>query len=140
MSNCEVFHLPGLEMEPHQMREALRVVLHTILFNRALGQVAPRDVDSDLFDITYVRRSLIHNCMLLEIVVACGYAARHVNCGGGYARPLSLPPAHTSLSSSLLRACCSRDPSATVASQSGAGMRPQCVMPGAAGTFSSRLI
>lgn len=30
-------------------------VLHTIMFNRSLGQVKPQDVDSELFDITYVR-------------------------------------------------------------------------------------
>jgi hypothetical protein len=29
-------------------------VLHTIMFNRSLGQVKPQDVDSELFDITYV--------------------------------------------------------------------------------------
>lgn len=30
-------------------------VLHTIVFNRALGHVRPVDVDSELFDVTYVR-------------------------------------------------------------------------------------
>jgi hypothetical protein len=30
-------------------------VLHTIVFNRALGHVRPIDVDSELFDVTYVR-------------------------------------------------------------------------------------
>lgn len=30
-------------------------VLHTIIFNRALGPVRPREIDSELFDITYVR-------------------------------------------------------------------------------------
>ena len=29
-------------------------ILHTIIFNRALGPVRPREVDSELFDITYV--------------------------------------------------------------------------------------
>ena len=29
-------------------------VLHTILFNRALGPVKPKEVDSELFDVTYV--------------------------------------------------------------------------------------
>lgn len=36
------------------MREVLRCILHTICFNRALGLVSPRDVDSELFDVTYV--------------------------------------------------------------------------------------
>jgi hypothetical protein len=54
MSNCETLNLPLIEVEPHQVRELLRCVLHTIIFNRALGHVRPRDVDSELFDITYV--------------------------------------------------------------------------------------
>ena len=29
-------------------------ILHTIMFNRALGLVRPREVDSELFEITYV--------------------------------------------------------------------------------------
>ncbi|KAG2434954.1 hypothetical protein HYH02_012150 [Chlamydomonas schloesseri] len=55
MANCETYNLPVLELEPHQIREALRCVLHTIVFNRALGYVVPNDVDSELFDITYVK-------------------------------------------------------------------------------------
>ena len=54
MSNCEQLNLPLIEVEPHQVRELLRCVLHTIIFNRALGHVKPRDVDSQLFDVTYV--------------------------------------------------------------------------------------
>lgn len=30
-------------------------ILHTIIFHRALGLVRPKDVDLELFDITYVR-------------------------------------------------------------------------------------
>ncbi|KXZ47205.1 hypothetical protein GPECTOR_37g211 [Gonium pectorale] len=55
MANCETHNLPVLELEPHQIREALRCVLHTIIFNRALGYVIPKDVDSELFDITYAQ-------------------------------------------------------------------------------------
>lgn len=29
-------------------------ILHTIVFNRALGPCKPQEVDSELFDITYV--------------------------------------------------------------------------------------
>lgn len=54
MSNCETFNLPVLEVEPHQVKEALRCVLHSIIFNRALGYVQPKDVESELFDVTYV--------------------------------------------------------------------------------------
>lgn len=54
MSNCEVFCLSAIEVELHQVREVLRCVLHTIMFNRSLGQVKPQEVDSELFDTTYV--------------------------------------------------------------------------------------
>ncbi|KAH9301432.1 hypothetical protein KI387_013015, partial [Taxus chinensis] len=53
--NCEVFHLNELEVEHHQIREVLRCILHTIAFHRALGLVRPKDVDLDLFEITYVQ-------------------------------------------------------------------------------------
>jgi len=43
------------EVEHHQVRDVLRCILHTILFNRALGLVRPRDVDLELFNITYVQ-------------------------------------------------------------------------------------
>ncbi|KAK9826858.1 hypothetical protein WJX81_000664 [Elliptochloris bilobata] len=55
MSNCEINNLPTLEVEQHQVREVLRCLLHTIIFSRALGPVRPREVDSELFDITYVQ-------------------------------------------------------------------------------------
>uniref|UniRef100_A0A7S0X740 Autophagy-related protein 101 n=1 Tax=Mantoniella antarctica TaxID=81844 RepID=A0A7S0X740_9CHLO len=51
--NCEVFSLSPLRCEPFQVKEVLRAVLHTVLFSRTLGVVRPRDVDSELFDLTY---------------------------------------------------------------------------------------
>lgn len=33
-------------------------ILHTIVFHRALGLVRPKDVDCELFEITYVSNSL----------------------------------------------------------------------------------
>ena len=51
--NCEVFSLSPLRCEPFQVKEVMRAVLHTILFSRTLGVVRPRDVDSELFDLTY---------------------------------------------------------------------------------------
>lgn len=54
MSHCEIIELPVLEIEPYQVTEALRCLVHTILFNRALGTIVPRDVDSGIFDITWV--------------------------------------------------------------------------------------
>lgn len=53
--NCEAFHLNELELEHFQIREVLRCILHTIMFHRALGLVRPKDVDLELFDITYVQ-------------------------------------------------------------------------------------
>ena len=54
MSNCELIDLPLLDIESHQVTEALRCILHTIIFNRSLGSVSPREVDSELFDLTWV--------------------------------------------------------------------------------------
>ncbi|KAH7851897.1 hypothetical protein Vadar_018110 [Vaccinium darrowii] len=53
--NCEVCQLKELELEHFEVREVLRCVLHTIFFHRALGLVRPKDVDLELFDITYVQ-------------------------------------------------------------------------------------
>ncbi|XP_027154706.1 autophagy-related protein 101-like isoform X1 [Coffea eugenioides] len=63
--NCEVCQLkelvslgppePRQEVEHFEVREVLRCILHTILFHRALGLVRPKDVDLELFDITYVQ-------------------------------------------------------------------------------------
>jgi autophagy-related protein 101 len=56
MSNCEVFTVqPIFDLEQHQVREVLRILLHTIVFNRALGPVKPVERDSELFDVTWVR-------------------------------------------------------------------------------------
>ncbi|GMH06429.1 hypothetical protein Nepgr_008269 [Nepenthes gracilis] len=53
--NCEVCQLKELEVEHFEIREVLRCILHTIMFHRALGLVRPKDVDLQLFDITYVQ-------------------------------------------------------------------------------------
>lgn len=55
MSNCERWTLNPLSIEPHYSRDVLRALLHTIIFNRALGPVSPIDTDSELFDLTWVR-------------------------------------------------------------------------------------
>ncbi|PSC69772.1 Meiotically up-regulated 66 [Micractinium conductrix] len=53
--DCQVFHLaPAFELEPHQVTEVLRLLLHTIIFQRALGPVKPQERDSELFDVTWV--------------------------------------------------------------------------------------
>ncbi|XP_010255105.1 PREDICTED: autophagy-related protein 101-like isoform X2 [Nelumbo nucifera] len=53
--NCEVCQLKELEVEHFEIREVLRCILHTIVFHRALGLVRPKDIDSELFEITYVQ-------------------------------------------------------------------------------------
>ncbi|XP_077233115.1 meiotically up-regulated protein [Tasmannia lanceolata] len=53
--NCEVCHLKELEVEHFEIREVLRCILHTVVFHRALGLVRPKDIDSELFEITYVQ-------------------------------------------------------------------------------------
>lgn len=58
MSSCEVIQLPArgsLDVYAHQAPEVLRALLHTIVFHRALGLVRPQEVDSQLFDLTWVR-------------------------------------------------------------------------------------
>ncbi|CAL9113279.1 hypothetical protein MUK42_01942 [Musa troglodytarum] len=53
--NCETCQLKELVVEPPEIREVLRSILHTILFHRALGLVRPKDVECELFDIIYVQ-------------------------------------------------------------------------------------
>ncbi|KAK9285151.1 hypothetical protein L1049_024336 [Liquidambar formosana] len=53
--NCEVCQLKELEVEHFEIREVLRCILHSIVFHRALNLVRPKDVDLDLFEITYVQ-------------------------------------------------------------------------------------
>ncbi|KAG2719898.1 hypothetical protein I3843_02G007400 [Carya illinoinensis] len=52
--NCEVCQLKELEVEHFEIGEVLRCILHTIVFHRALGLVRPKDVDLELFEITYI--------------------------------------------------------------------------------------
>jgi len=53
--NCKEHHLPELELATSQVREALKCILHTILFIRSPGSVVPYDVECDGFDLTYTR-------------------------------------------------------------------------------------
>ncbi|KAL9815689.1 hypothetical protein AtNW77_Chr5g0154281 [Arabidopsis thaliana] len=43
------------EVESFEIREVLRCILHTIVFHRALGLIRPKDIDLELFEITYVQ-------------------------------------------------------------------------------------
>ena len=68
--NMEVFELDQpLEVEPSQVKQALRCLLHTILFNRALGSITPREVS-------------LFCSALLFILLTCfvGYHHAQVEC------------------------------------------------------------
>jgi autophagy-related protein 101 len=61
------------------MASRIAGLLHTIIFNRALGYVTPRDVDSELFDITYVRTAA---GLCLYVFSSWPHVAPHqVHCG-----------------------------------------------------------
>ena len=53
--NCEQVDLEPIEVERFQVKEVLKALLHSIIFQRALGAQQMRDTDSDLFDLSYVR-------------------------------------------------------------------------------------
>lgn len=53
--NCEEFSIEQVETDVRTLPEVLQCLLHTIMFNRALGVVRPRDVTSKLFDLTWVQ-------------------------------------------------------------------------------------
>ena len=53
--NCEQVDLDAIEVERFQVKEVLKALLHSIIFQRALGAPAFRDTDSTLFDLSYVR-------------------------------------------------------------------------------------
>jgi len=50
--NCEQIALEELHVERFQLKEVLKILLHSIIFQRALGECRLRDVDSELFDIS----------------------------------------------------------------------------------------
>lgn len=53
--NLEQHQLSLIALEPFQIKEVLRCVLHTILFHRTLGSIVPQEVDCDILDVSYVR-------------------------------------------------------------------------------------
>lgn len=44
-----------MPLERHEMREALRCILHTIVFNRSLGSLTPCETDCEFFALTFVK-------------------------------------------------------------------------------------
>ena len=53
--NCEQVDIEPIEVERFQVKEVLKALLHSIIFQRALGASQFRDTDSTLFDLSYVR-------------------------------------------------------------------------------------
>jgi hypothetical protein len=53
--NCQIYKLPELETATSGTREALQAIIHTILFIRSPGPVAPNDVHCESFQLTYTR-------------------------------------------------------------------------------------
>lgn len=53
--NCQVHRLPELETATSGTREALQAIIHTILFIRSPGPVAPFDVHCESFQLSYTR-------------------------------------------------------------------------------------
>jgi autophagy-related protein 101 len=47
MANLEQFTVKQLRLELHQVKDALKALLHSILFQRELGIVTPRQVESE---------------------------------------------------------------------------------------------
>jgi autophagy-related protein 101 len=54
MSNCEQHVIASVDVDVQHIKEVLHCLLHTIMFNRALGVVRPREVTSSVFDLTWV--------------------------------------------------------------------------------------
>ena len=79
MSNCEVTGLPLLEVPLQHTKDALRCVLHTVLFNRALGVVKPRDVEVPGLGVVYAHcgDSGVHRKVEEQIGKFCAWAERH---------------------------------------------------------------
>ncbi|XP_066359046.1 uncharacterized protein [Miscanthus floridulus] len=70
--NCETCQLKELELEPTEIKDVLRCILHTIFFHRTLSLVRPKDVDCDFLEITYLARSRLRT---LATFVAYGVDA-----------------------------------------------------------------
>lgn len=73
--NCKEHHLPELELATGQVREALQCILHTILFIRSPGPVAPRDVNCEGFDLTYTRIATSDDLSMGGLPTGAGTAA-----------------------------------------------------------------
>ncbi|KAG5624015.1 hypothetical protein H5410_009233 [Solanum commersonii] len=53
--NCEVVKLKELDVEQFEIQDVLQCILHTIMFHRASGLIYPKNVDLELFELTYMQ-------------------------------------------------------------------------------------
>lgn len=88
-------------VEEHQVREVLKCIIHTILFNRALGHVAPRDMDCQLINVSYVEvdDDAIEKQVNASLRDVEGFLLTHKARSGG--RPVRSPSVWASQPSSL---------------------------------------
>jgi len=66
MSNFELFELDPIDCEAYQTKEVLKILLHSIIFQRALAACRLCDAESDLFDVSYVRCDSRAICQRVE--------------------------------------------------------------------------
>lgn len=53
--NLERFEFKTIDVEPFQVKEVLGTLLHSIVFNRALGSISPKEIDCEALEgISYV--------------------------------------------------------------------------------------
>ena len=107
MSNFELIELDSLECEAYQTKEVLKILIHSIIFQRALGACRLSDAESDLFDLSYVRCESRSICQRVEehaeafssalersaAQAAATAAAQASSQGGAPAAPLPRLPA-----------------------------------------------
>ena len=55
MANCEQFTLQEVHIEQKFIKETLKILIHAIVFQRALGENKTLDAESDIFDLSYLR-------------------------------------------------------------------------------------
>lgn len=67
--NLQEHTLDAMLLRPFEVKEALRCVLHTIIFSRSLGPVEPFEVQSELFDVTYVRNGTTDADKTVELAI-----------------------------------------------------------------------
>lgn len=84
--NCEVISLEPIEVERIQVKEVLKVLLHSVIFQRALGEYRHRDCHSELFELTYVRcdsqlvDQKVEEQASPAVATSCLYKSPEVSC------------------------------------------------------------